>query len=381
MRILLAAKTMGVGGLERIVVGLARELQNRGHTVWVVSSGGNLVDELQRVGTTHVSAPFEITSPLAVAQAARQIRRLIVDQRIDLVHSFSATASLAINIALRGRAPNGVRLVSSPMGLQNSPRELPVTTWLRNWFLALGAEQILVISPEIRRHLRRVGAPDQTLVDFNFVGLDIDAFQPSPDDFLSVRAEFGFPSDALIVSTIGALHPRKSHELFVEAAVTVSNAEPRARFLVIGEGELRSDLELLARTRGLADRLHFTGVRDDVARLLSATDVYVKPGVVEGFIGITVLEALGLGKPVVAFETEDVKLALTDGETGLIAPNGDVASLAERIVYLLRNPSVGSALGLAGQQVVLQRFDFGVLAGRLEEFYQGVLERPAALTT
>jgi glycosyltransferase involved in cell wall biosynthesis len=137
----------------------------------------------------------------------------------------------------------------------------------------------------------------------------------------------------------------------------------------------------MARSKGLADRLKFTGERGDVARLLSATDVYVKPGVVEGFIGITVLEALGLGKPVVAFETEDVKLALTDGETGLIAPNGDVASLAERIVYLLRNPAVGHRLGQAGQQVVLQRFDFGVLAGRLEEFYQGVLEHPAALTT
>src|SRR6266851_6413726 len=384
MRILLAAKTMGVGGLERIVVGLARELQSRGHKVWVVSSGGNLVDELQRAGTTHIVAPLEITSPIGVAQAARQIRRLIVEHQIDLVHSFSATASVAINLALRGRGGNGldaVRLVSSPMGLQNSPRELPVTTWLRNWFLALGAEQILVISPEIRRHLRRVGAPDQALVDFNFVGLDIDAFQPSPDDYLSVRREFDFPPDALIVSTIGALHPRKSHDLFVQAAVAVSSAEPRARFLVIGEGELRAELELLAGARGLAERLQFTGVRDDVARLLSATDVYVKPGVVEGFIGITVLEALGLGKPVVAFETEDVKLALTDGETGLIARNGDAASLAERIVYLLRNPSVGSALGLAGQQVVLQRFDFGVLAGRLEEFYQGVLERPAALTT
>jgi glycosyltransferase involved in cell wall biosynthesis len=381
MRILLAAKTMGVGGLERIVVGLARELQSRGHNVWVVSSGGNLVDELQRAGTTHVKAPLEITSPIGVAQAARQIRRLIVEHHIDLVHSFSATASLAINIALRGRASNGVRLVSSPMGLQNSPRELPVTTWLRNWFLALGAEQILVISPEIRRHLRRVGAPDQALVDFNFVGLDVDAFQQSPDDYLSVRREFGFPAEALVVSTIGALHPRKSHELFVQAAVHVTNAEPRARFLVIGEGELRSELELLTRSKGLADRLQFTGVRSDVARLLSATDVYVKPGVVEGFIGITVLEALVLGKPVVAFETEDVKLALSDGETGLIAANGDVASLAERIVYLLNNPSVGNRLGQAGQQVVLQRFDFGVLAGRLEEFYQGVLERPTALTT
>jgi glycosyltransferase involved in cell wall biosynthesis len=384
MRILLAAKTMGVGGLERIVVGLARELHSRGHTVWVVSSGGDLVDELKRAGTTHIAAPLEITSPIGVAQAARQIRRLILEHRIDLVHSFSATASVAINLALRlggATSLDGVRLVSSPMGLQNSPRELPMTTWLRNWFLALGAEQILVISPEIRRHLKRVGAPEQALVDFNFVGLDVDAFKPQPeaDDRQSVRREFGFPSEALVISTIGALHPRKSHELFVQAAVSVSAAEPRARFLVIGEGELHAELELLARSRGLDGRLVFTGVRDDVARLLAATDVYVKPGVVEGFIGITVLEALGLGKPVVAFDTEDVKLALTDGQTGLIVPNGDVACLAERIVYLLRHPEIGSRLGEAGQRLVLERFDFGVLARRLEEFYQGVLERPAAL--
>ena len=83
MRILLAAKTMGVGGLERIVVGLARELQSRGHAVWVVSSGGDLVDELKRAGTTHVAAPLEITSPIGVAQAARQIRRLILEQCED----------------------------------------------------------------------------------------------------------------------------------------------------------------------------------------------------------------------------------------------------------------------------------------------------------
>jgi glycosyltransferase involved in cell wall biosynthesis len=396
MRILLAAKTMGVGGLERIVVGLARELHSRGHRVWVVSSGGSLVDDLKRAGTAHIVAPLELTSPLGVAQSARQIRRLVVEHHIDLVHSFSATASVAINLALRLRSPNGldgVRLVSSPMGLQNSPRESPVTTWLRNWFLALGAEQILVISPEIRRHLKSVGAPERALVDFNFVGLDMETFgparnaglnqheQPSADDHAAVRREFDFPSDALIVSTIGRLHPRKSHELFIEAATTVSAGEPRTRFLVIGEGELLSELQQLARSKGLDGRLVFTGVRDDVARLLSATDVYVKPGVVEGFVGITVLEALAVGKPVVAFETEDVKLALTDGETGLIVPNGDVARLADRIRYLLDNPSVGARLGQAGQQLVLERFDFGVLARRLEAFYQRVLERPAALTT
>jgi glycosyltransferase involved in cell wall biosynthesis len=116
-----------------------------------------------------------------------------------------------------------------------------------------------------------------------------------------------------------------------------------------------------------------------VARLLSATDVYVKPGVLEGFIGITVLEALSLAKPVVAFDTEDVKLALSDGETGLIVPVGDVAALADRILYLLRNPDVGAHYGRAGQQLVRERFDFGILARRLEGFYNEVLHKPVAL--
>src|SRR5215471_8524694 len=132
MRILLAAKTMGVGGLERIVVALARELRGCGHQVWVVSSGGDLLPELQKTGAEHILAALEISSPIGVLQAARQIRRAIVDHHIDLVHSFSATASVAINLAVRGRGGNGlgsVRLVSSPMGLQNSPRELAVTTW------------------------------------------------------------------------------------------------------------------------------------------------------------------------------------------------------------------------------------------------------------
>src|SRR5262249_47794458 len=159
----------------------------------------------------------------------------------------------------------------------------------------------------------------------------------------------------------GALHPRKSHELFVEAAAQVNAAEPRTCFLIIGEGELHADLQSLADARGLRTCLTLTGNRDDVARLLAATDVYVKPGIVEGFIGITVLEALCLGKPVVAFETEDVKLVLTDGETGLIVANADVGQLADRVQYLLRNPEVGERLGQAGQQVVLERFDFGVL--------------------
>ncbi len=370
---------MDVGGIERSVVALSHELQQRGHRIWVVSSGGYLVGELDRNGTPHVRAPLA-TSPGGILHSARTIRRLVRAEQIDLIHSFSATASVAVNLALRPAARNGeshTHLVSSPMGLQNSPRELAVTTWLRNWVLTLGAEKILVISPEIRRHLKRVWVRDDDLVDFSFVGLDVDAFVASPDDRISVREEFGFDAETCIVSTIGALHPRKSHELFIDAAALVAARVPNARFLVVGQGDLRVELERHAQAHGLAGRLVLTGVRDDISRLLSATDVYVKPGIVEGYVGITVLEALALGKPVVAFDTEDVKLALADGATGLLVPNGDTAALAEQIVFLLEHPEVGSRLGGAGRQLVRERFHFQRLAQRLEQFYQGMLARAA----
>jgi glycosyltransferase involved in cell wall biosynthesis len=372
MKILLATKLMDMGGIERSVVSLARELRARDHQVWVVSSGGYLVRDLDRDGTPHVRAPLVITSPVGVVRSALLIRRLVEEHHIDLIHSFSATSSVAVNLALLGGRKNGstTHLVSSPMGLQNSPTESGATTWLRNWFLTLGAERILVISPEIKRYLRQVGARDVDMVDFNFVGLDMNEFQTSPEDHSSVRSEFGFPEDARIVSTIGALHPRKSHDLFIQAAARVLEKTPLARFLVVGEGELRGELERQANALGLQGKLVFTGVRDDVARLLSASDVYVKPGVVEGFIGITVLEALAVSKPVVAFDTEDVKLALTDGVTGCVVPNSDVAALADKIVYLFEHPEYGNKLGEAGKQLVSERFHFGLLAQHLEGFYR-----------
>jgi glycosyltransferase involved in cell wall biosynthesis len=379
VRILLGTKTMDVGGIERSVVAIARELRKRGHAVWVVSSGGYLVRELERDGTPHIFAPLGI-SPFGVARAAQTIRRLICECQVDLVHSFSATASMAVNLALRPRSRNGTagaRLVSSPMGLQNSPRELPITTWLRNWVLTLGAERIIAISPEIRRHLKQVGAREECLVDFSFVGLDVDRMGGATHDRASVCREFGFGDDVRIISTIGALHPRKSHELFVDAAALLAEEAPHARFLVVGDGDLRQELEQRARARGLHGRLIFTGVRDDVARLLSATDVYVKPGIVEGYIGVTVLEALALGTPVVAFDTQDVKLAITDGVTGVVVPNADTAALAEKILYLLRNPDVGSRLGEAGRKLVEARFHTSQLAQQLEQFYHRLLATSA----
>jgi glycosyltransferase involved in cell wall biosynthesis len=388
MNLLLVAKTMEVGGIERTVVALARELEARGHRVWVVSGGGYLTQELEAQGTPHRVAPLWLISPVDIVRSALLIRRIITQCKIDLIHSFSATSSVAIFLAMLGRAERSgeqggsvrerrIPVVSSPMGLQNSAREPAAVTAWRNRLLLLGANRVLVISPEIRRHLEAVGAASERLVDFNFVSLDPLRFEVDGTEQGAVRDEFGWTRDDFIVSTIGALHPRKSHMLFLEAARQVADAVPRARFLVVGEGSQRGELTRAAERLGLDGKLVLTGRRDDIGRILAATDVYVKPGVVEGFIGITVLEAMALARPVVAFDTEDVKLALEHERTGLIAERGNPAALADAIVRLLRNPERARALALAGQALVRQRFDFRELVLRLERFYEGLsLNRP-----
>lgn len=375
---LLVTKTMEVGGIERTVVALARELEARGHQVWVISGGGYLTQELQAQGTPHHQAPLWLASPADILRSALLIRRTVARCGIELIHSFSATSSVAIYLGLSalgrdGQSPRRVAVVSSPMGLQNDAEEPGYITDWRNRLLLLGADRVLVISPEIRRQLQRLGAPERKLLDFNFVGFDSRRLRTDEAEVQALRNELGLAPGQRVVATIGALHPRKSHELFLEAARFVREVLPDVRFLVVGEGELRMALVRRAQRLELSDRVLFTGRRDDIARILAATDVYVKPGVVEGFIGITVLEAMALGRPVVAFETEDVKLAIEHGRTGLIVKRGDPKALAAGIVAVLTDADLARRLGEAGRALVRERFDFARLAERLERFYADLL--------
>jgi glycosyltransferase involved in cell wall biosynthesis len=112
------------------------------------------------------------------------------------------------------------------------------------------------------------------------------------------------------------------------------------------------------------------GERHDVNTILGVTDVYVRPGLAEGFAGITVLEAQAMGLPVVAFETEDVGLAIKHGETGWLVPTGDVAELARVIGQLLDDPKQARRLGEAGQRFVDEHFAISAIVNGLESLYQ-----------
>jgi glycosyltransferase involved in cell wall biosynthesis len=296
------------------------------------------------------------------------IRRLIRSEHFVVVHAMSASANLATFLARRGA--RRWLYITSPMGLENSDREPRVVTRLRNLAITKGADRVLVISPAIGDALRQIGLSTGSLLECDLVGLDDAAFEPRSDAGRLVRAHLQIGADELVVTTIGALHPRKSHDLFLKAAAIVRESVPRSRFIVVGEGPQRQQLERLARELGIREHVHFAGQLSDVGGVLEATDVYVKPGVIEGFVGITVLEAMALGRPVAAFDTRDVRMVVKDGVSGLLARSGDERALASAIASLLSDRAAALDLAAKGRSMVAARFRIGRVAENLERVYE-----------
>lgn len=378
MKILFLTNQMNVGGVETNIVRLTRELTRRGHEVWAGARAGHLSGALEEAGGKHIALHMS-TSPVAIVDDVSTLVRFVRKAEPHVVHVFSAlTASLWSLVRLRSKLSSSrtprLSTVSSIMGLQASPDEKMWVTRLKVFLTAIGADRLIVMAPAIDDVVQSLPVSKRRLVHMSVVGVeipeDIDQIQSQRS---VVRSELGVRQHEPMVLTIGNLEPRKSHEYFIRAAARVLRHAPDARFFIVGEGDLRRGLAQEIESLKLCDRVSLLGRRDDVLRLLAATDVYVRPGIVEGFIGITVLEAQALGVPVIAFDLEDVKLAVTDDISGRIVPRGQAEALADAILELVDDGEVAQRLGAGGRQQVLEHYSMPAIADRLEELYRDVI--------
>jgi len=366
--------SMEIGGVETNLVGLTRTLQEFGHDVCVCSSGGQLVSSLRQQNTRHVQFDICLRRPLRLFASMARMSRWMRTEKFDVIHTMSAAGNLT-TLFVSSRGP---QKITSPMGLQNSSAEPLFVTYLRLWLHTLGARTTLAISEAIYDMLGRLPGPRGHVIKCNVNGIDCDRFRATSADRDRIRTELGIECDATLITTIGALHPRKSHDLFVRAASIISEHILGARFLVVGDGPLHQLLVRQANELGLGEQVIFSGARQDIPAILAATDVYVKPGTVEGFTGITVLEAMAARKPVVAFDTRDVRAAIIPGRSGFLAPPNDVNGLAEIIIHLLRHPNQLNAIVDFASEFVSREFSLAAVVKRLERIYAHVDVRSAA---
>lgn len=364
-----------VGGVEEHVRQVARELMRKGHAVevWTVDRGDGLRDErVEGIRVRYLATPLPAQSPRAVASFALRAPRALAswvgaqrDFRPDLLHvqcfgpngvyglALAALTGLPLVVSSHGETfgdEHGVfdRSVLLRVALRHAVQRAAVTGCS-----SLVAEDLIA----------RFGAADVTVVP-NGVDLEV----PTSRQDVPLAA----PNTTPTLLGIGRLVPQKGFDILLRAAARSAHA-PAVR--LIGEGAQRRELEDLASSLGITDRVNFLGRRspEEIDAFIAAADAVVVPSRAEAF-GIVVLEAWRSGAPVVATSKGGPATFVTDGLDGLLVDPDDLASVVEGIDRVLGSQTLASGLERAGAATV-QAFTWSRVAADYLDVYTAARSR------
>ncbi len=188
-------------------------------------------------------------------------------------------------------------------------------------------------------------------------GIELDIYQPAGQSVNRhrIREEFRISDKKILIGSIGRLAWPKGFEFFIRAIPDIIQTLPNSRFLLVGDGSLRHDLETLASSLNLQDCLLFAGQRMDVRDILAALDIVVVPSIQEGFPILT-LEAMAMEKPIVATAIDGIMEQIINGEEGLLVAPKSPLALAQAVKRLVDDPSYARSLGKNARSRVIRDF-------------------------
>ena len=370
-RVLQIAESAGWAGGEAYLLKLAGALDRTRFRLEVVVPGpGPLVDRLRALGVdTHELALAErLVSPAALTALVRLLR----DRAPAIVQSHGARSNVYTRIAARlARVPVVLSTV------HNSLFDYEVSTLRRHLYVAAErwtsgwSDRVVAVADAVARDLvQRYGLPAGRVVTVKN-GIDADAFRPRRPA-AAVRAELGLGPEDRPIGVAARMTAQKGHVHLLGALPDIAARVPGLACVLIGDGPLRGELEALARALGVAGRCRFVGARADVADLVAALEIVALPSRSEG-LPFALLEAMALGRPVVATSVGGNPEVVEDGRTGWLVPPGDAGALARAILGLLEDPEAARAMGARGAARVRAEFSLARMVGALETLYATLL--------
>lgn len=346
IRLLLSIDSLGSeGGTERQFVELVRRLDRAKFEVHVAClEDSPALRALADIATTTVYPVGNLFTPNGLGRVL-DLRRYMIDQRIDVAHSFMINASLATVAATRWTKVRKVVTSRRNMGYWHTPRYLKMLRWMNQRTTAIVANSNAVRKKAIEAE----GAdPDKVHVIYN--GVDMAAFTPG--------------KSGMVVGTVANYRPVKDLPLFLEMASRL----PDATFLLVGSGPQIDELRDLAAQLGIAGRVTFTNGTGNVADHLRLMSVFCLTSASEGFSN-AILEAMATGLPVIATDTGGNAEAVEDGVTGYLVHGREPDVFATRVLSLLWDPNKRSAMGSAALGVCREKFSMEAMVGAHEALY------------
>lgn len=237
--------------------------------------------------------------------------------------------------------------------------------------LARRTDRLLAVTTRVKDELIALGVGMPAQYRAVPLGFDLAPLLAAERRRGELREELGV-GDAPLVGIVARLVPIKAHEVFLAAAARVHREVPSARFLIVGDGELRATLERRSIELGLGDAVRFLGWRADIDRLYADIDVVALTSRNEGS-PVALIEAMAAGVPVVSTEVGGVADVVEHGVTGLLAPMDDAAAVANHVLTLLAAPEMRRAMGQRGRAIVAATYGADRLVRDIEALYEDLV--------
>lgn len=296
------------------------------------------------------------------------LRRIIRDEKIDLVHTHGVRAGILGQMA--ALAAGSPRVVATIHNSQNPRDRFFIFFRLVQGFLnRIATNHIITVSKALKDEVRSYEWTPAHKITVIYNGINPDDYKREP--LLSLSA-LGLTGDLPVVGTVARLEPKKGIRYLIEAVPLIEREYGPVYCLIIGDGPERNALEERVRQMKLTERIKFLGFQKDIQRLIQLFDVVAVPSIQEG-LSIFCLEALASARPVVASAVGGIPEIIRDGQTGILIHPADPGALARGVVSLLSNRELAQKLAIQGQQLVFSEFSQCQMLRKTEEIYEKIL--------
>lgn len=347
-------------------------LVEEGHQVDVACKKEKEVDaRVYKCGGNVFDIPFS-RSPINRdnIRAYKALKKILVEGKYDIVHTHTPIASAIARLVCK-ELP-GIKVIYTAHGF-HFYSGAPLINWLIYFpiemYLSKYTDVLITINREDYNRAKSLFKAKSTEYILG-VGLDIEKFQNVSIDRAKKRNEIGVPEDAFVLLSVGELNKNKNHEAVITALGELKNEQ--IHYVICGEGILRNELKNLCLKRGLSEKVHLLGYREDAFEFYKAADVFVFPSYREG-LPVSLMEAMASGLPVICSNVRGNKDLITNQSGGFLINNMDINELIEQINWSFANKEVLCRFGEYNRNRII-KYSLAMIFRGLKDIYHKEME-------
>jgi glycosyltransferase involved in cell wall biosynthesis len=374
-KVLYISQGVDLGGGEKgLFYFIERLNKERFEPLLLCPKSGPLARELQKIGVRSVISPFGVAkkilgfSPLISIFTVIRFFIIIKREKVGIIHS-NCVSGLVFSVI--------------PAKLLKIPLVWSVHGWssgagLQGVLINFLVSRVIAVSSAVKNFIGKPGKICPRKLVTLSLGVDLEKFRYLAKTG-NIRQEFGINNDALVIGMVARLQEIKGHYYFLLAARQIKKEFPQARFMIVGaklfsdspEEGYPQDVKKWIKDFGLENETYRTGFRNDIPDILSALDILVLPSLRESF-GLSLVEAMACGVPVVATRCQGPEDIIVDGVCGLLVPVKDATAISNAVSFLLRDKEKREAMALSARKRVEELFNLGLLTRKLESIYDEI---------